>query len=54
MNYHLLREAADSWGLVFLALVFLFAIWRALRPSAREHHHAASLIPLNDESLDND
>jgi cytochrome c oxidase cbb3-type subunit 4 len=54
MNYNALREAADSWGLLFMTLVFVFAIWRALRPSARDHHRAASLIPLNDESLDND
>jgi cytochrome c oxidase cbb3-type subunit 4 len=54
MNYTLLREVADSWGLVFLTLLFAFALWRALRPSARAHQKAASLIPLNDESLDND
>jgi len=49
-TYDVLRHAADSWGLLFLTLVFLFAVWRAFRPSARRHHDAASLIPLNDES----
>ncbi len=50
MSYEALRHAADSWGLLFLALVFALAVWRALRPSARPHHHEASMIPFSDES----
>lgn len=49
MTYHLLRELADSFGLVFLFAVFLFAIARAFRPSARTLHQSASMIPLADE-----
>lgn len=51
MSYDAIRHAADSWGLLFLALTFTLAVWRALRPSARADHHAASLIPFRDESL---
>lgn len=54
MTYDALRQAADSWGLLFLALIFLLAIWRALRPSARAAHHDASLIPFRDEGLHDD
>ncbi len=54
MTYDLLRHAADSWGLLFLTLVFVFAVWRAFRPSAREHHRDASLIPFRDESPNDD
>ena len=50
MSYDALRHAADSWGLLFLTLLFVTAVWRALRPSARAHHEAAHLIPLDDES----
>lgn len=50
MTYEALRHAADSWGLLFLTLVFLFAVWRAMRPSARAHHLDASHIPFRDES----
>ena len=50
MHYNLLRHAADSWGLLFLTIIFLLATWRAMRPSAREAHRDASLIPLRDES----
>lgn len=49
MNYHLARELADTFGLVLLFFIFLVAIWRAMRPSARPHHKHASMIPLSDE-----
>jgi cytochrome c oxidase cbb3-type subunit 4 len=50
MTYETMRHAADTWGLLFLATLFLIAIWRAVRPSARAHHEAAKLIPFSDES----
>ncbi|MBW8743196.1 MAG: cbb3-type cytochrome c oxidase subunit 3 [Sphingomonas sp.] len=49
MSYETLRQLADSIGLVFLCLVFFAALWRALRPGAREAQRAASLIPFDDE-----
>lgn len=52
MDYNSLRHFADSWGLVFLALLFVLAIWMALRPSARRHHEEARMIPLRDEEAD--
>jgi len=48
-TYTLLREIADSWGLLFMALIFVFAAWRALRPSARNDMEDARQIPLRDE-----
>jgi len=48
-TYTLLREFADSWGLLFMTLLFLFAAWRALRPSARNDMEEARQIPLRDE-----
>jgi cytochrome c oxidase cbb3-type subunit 4 len=54
MTYSALREAADSWGMLFLLLVFLLCLWRALRPSARSLHHDASLIPFSDEGPHDD
>jgi cytochrome c oxidase cbb3-type subunit 4 len=48
-TYTLLREFADSWGLVFMTLLFVFASWRALRPSARLAMEEARTIPLRDE-----
>lgn len=50
MIYDALRHAADTWGMLFLALIFLLALWFALRPSARAGHRDASEIPFRDES----
>ena len=49
MSYETLRHFADSWGLVFLFGVFLFAVWRALAPGARARMEEARHIPLHDE-----
>ena len=49
MMYELLRHAADTWGMLFLGLIFLLALWFALRPSARARHEDASHIPFRDE-----
>lgn len=49
MSYEALRQLADSIGLLFLCLIFLAAVWRALRPGARAAQRAASLIPFDDE-----
>jgi len=54
MNYDGLRHAADSWGLLFMVCIFLLAMWRAVRPSARPHHEDAAQIPFRDESLSDD
>jgi cytochrome c oxidase cbb3-type subunit 4 len=48
--YELLRHAADTWGMLFLGLLFLIALWFALRPSAAGRHRDASEIPFRDES----
>jgi cytochrome c oxidase cbb3-type subunit IV len=53
VTYHFAREFADSFGLLFLFLLFLTAVWRAMRPSARVHHQSAQLIPLRDEEPNN-
>jgi len=49
MSYETLRQLADSFGLLFLVLVFLTALWRAFRPGSRAAQHAASMIPFEDE-----
>ncbi len=42
MNYEALRQFADSWGLLFMALLWLgFALW-TFRPGARHHHDDAA------------
>ncbi|WP_164118623.1 cbb3-type cytochrome c oxidase subunit 3 [Sphingorhabdus sp. Alg239-R122] len=42
MNYEALRHFADSWGLLFMALLWIgFALW-TFRPGARRHHDDAA------------
>jgi cytochrome c oxidase cbb3-type subunit IV len=49
LEYQLLRTFADSWGLLFMFLVFTFVIFRAFRPSARKAHDDAANIPFKEE-----
>ena len=45
MNYEVLRHFADSWGLVFMGLVFLCLIGWTFRPgSSRKHENLAQMI----------
>ncbi|ESX71629.1 FixQ1 nitrogen fixation protein [Mesorhizobium sp. LSHC420B00] len=49
MDYNLMREFADSWGLAAMALFFVGAIAFALRPGSRKLADEAARIPLEDE-----
>ncbi len=49
MTHEVLRHFADSWGLLFLVLVFAGAVGWTFRPGARAHHAAARMIPLGDD-----
>lgn len=49
-TYSFLRELADSWGLLAMALMWLgFAIW-AFRPAAKRHHEDAANMIFKDEN----
>jgi cytochrome c oxidase cbb3-type subunit 4 len=53
IDYHLLREFADSWGLLFMLLTFLVLIGWTFLPGSRERHHdAANMIFDEAKSLD--
>jgi cytochrome c oxidase cbb3-type subunit IV len=49
LEYQLMRTFADSWGLLFMFLVFVFVAFRALRPSARQFYDDAANIPFKEE-----
>lgn len=49
MDYHNLREAADSWGLLYLVLMYLAAVAYAFRPGGRKAAKEAANIPLKDD-----
>jgi cytochrome c oxidase cbb3-type subunit IV len=47
-QYQALRTFADSWGLLFMVLVFVLVIFRALRPSAKRYYDDAAYIPFKE------
>ncbi|MCA0432987.1 MAG: cbb3-type cytochrome c oxidase subunit 3 [Proteobacteria bacterium] len=48
LDYQTMRTFADSWGLLFMFLVFVFVIFWALRPSAKRLHDDAANIPFKE------
>ena len=49
MDYHILREIADSWVLLVLFLFFLGVIVWAFRPGSRKIHRDSANIPFRHE-----
>ena len=48
-DYTVLREIADSWGLLLMFLFFVGAIAWALRPNAQQVHDEAASIPFRED-----
>ncbi|TIL83377.1 MAG: cbb3-type cytochrome c oxidase subunit 3 [Mesorhizobium sp.] len=46
MSYDLMREFADSWGLLTMVLSFVGCIAFALRPGGKTQADQAAQIPL--------
>lgn len=49
MDYNLMREFADCWGLLAMALFFIGCVAFALRPGSRRQAERAAQIPLKDD-----
>ena len=49
MDYETLRQMADSWGLLYLVLVFVGVVLFTFRPSAKRRYDAAAKIPLKED-----
>ncbi len=49
MDYETFRHFADSWGLVYLVVVFAVVIAFIFRPGARRKYDDAARIPLNED-----
>lgn len=49
LDYQALRTFADSWGLLFMFLIFVIAVVVAFRPSAKSLHADAAAIPLRED-----
>lgn len=49
MSYDTFRHFADSWGLLYLCVVFLAVAAFMLRPGANERAQEAANIPLRND-----
>jgi cytochrome c oxidase cbb3-type subunit 4 len=50
MNYHILREIADSWVLLLLFGFFIGTVIWAFRPGSRAIHRDTSMIPFRNDN----
>lgn len=48
-TYTAMRHFADSWGLLFMVLIFLGVVVFAFRPGSRKNADEAARIPLKDD-----
>lgn len=49
MNYDQVSYFAQTWGLLYLFILFVGMLIYALRPSAREKFDKAAQIPLRED-----
>lgn len=49
MDYHIMREFADSWAALVMLLVFIGAVVWAFRPGSRGSHADTADIPFRHE-----
>ncbi|MCP4183858.1 MAG: cbb3-type cytochrome c oxidase subunit 3 [Hyphomicrobiales bacterium] len=52
MDYNGLRNFADSWGLVYLFLIFVGVILFTFRPGSRKQADENANIPLREDDYD--
>jgi cytochrome c oxidase cbb3-type subunit 4 len=51
MSYDEIRQLADSWGLLFMALLFVsFVGWTFRKGASRLHQDAANMIFRDDDN----
>ena len=50
MDYSTLRELADSWGLVYLVVLFLGVIFFTFRPGSGKKAQDIANIPFREDS----
>ncbi len=49
MDYSLLRQFADSWGLLYMFVLFVGIIFFTFRPGSKEKAEKIAQIPLNED-----
>ena len=52
MDYSTFREIADSWGLLYLFIIFVGVIIFTFRPGSKKIADEVAQIPLKEDSED--
>jgi len=52
MEYESLRQFADSWGLLYMVVIFIGVVAFTFRPGSKEKADEIANIPLNEDELD--
>ncbi len=50
IDYDSFRHFADSWGLLYMLVIFIGVVLFMFRPGAKHHAETAANIPLKDDS----
>ncbi len=53
-TYTLMRQFADSWGLLYLVVVFIAVVIFAFRPGSKKYYSEQAQIPLKEEQNKDD
>ena len=53
MDYQTLRTFADSWGLLFMVIVFVAVVIYTFRPGSKKEADEIAQIPLKDDKSPN-
>ncbi len=49
MDYESLRQMADSWGLLYLFVVFVIVVIYTFRPGTKKHYEDVANIPMRED-----
>ncbi|KXF75119.1 nitrogen fixation protein FixQ [Paramesorhizobium deserti] len=49
MDYHIMRQFADSWGLLAMVIFFVGAVLFTFRPGSRKLADDAARVPLKED-----
>ena len=52
MDYEFLRQAADSWGLLYLVVLFVGVIIFTFRPGSKDAAQKRAQIPFKEDDAD--
>ncbi|MFT6658859.1 MAG: cytochrome c oxidase cbb3-type subunit 4 [Maritalea sp.] len=50
IDYNSFRQFADSWGLLYMFVIFVGVVLFMFRPGAKDHAETAAQIPLKDDA----